>query len=144
MGSNHQHTDSKSVVLPVELTPINLFLQECTSYLTSVTTVDNGQLRRTEKPSGLYDHPRSDAFMKKQLSSFLYSIVKQRYSIWCRRLYSKQLWQTYEVCSIATTDPTAYLVGGEGFEPPMLPLGNRFTVCRNTTVVAAHLNSLLS
>ena len=28
----------------------------------------------------------------------------------------------------------------DGFEPPMLPLGNRFTVCRNTTVVAAHAN----
>ena len=34
------------------------------------------------------------------------------------------------------------LVGGEGFEPPVLPLGNRFTVCRRTTVSAAHLNSL--
>lgn len=29
------------------------------------------------------------------------------------------------------------LVGREGFEPPLLPLGNRFTVCCNTTVVAA-------
>ena len=37
------------------------------------------------KPSGLYDHPRSDAFMKKQLSLFLPdSIVKQqvRYLVW--------------------------------------------------------------
>ena len=31
------------------------------------------------------------------------------------------------------------MVGGDGFEPPVLPLRNGFTVRRRTTVSAAHL-----
>ena len=43
------------------------------------------------------------------------------------------------VCLTATLTEDI-MVGGEGFEPPVLPLRNGFTVRRRTTVSAAHLN----
>ena len=39
--------------------------------------------------------------------------------------------------------PNGNMVGREGFEPPLLPLRNGFTVRRRTTVSAAFLNFMV-